>query len=419
MSVVMQERRGHDALKRTTRPTTEDSSDNVDEQEEVKRRRMLMSDEERECDWEREYNLRTSARELRENGYTVVPIASSESCVRRLADMVREDMRQYPEFEGDGDGRYVMGAFGGFGNPSSFHGTGVREVRSHVHEVSREIFKLAYADDADKKSLVCEQLLDRVVERHPGTKPGAEGWHRDSTPKHVRVPYGGGDVLVGERINDVCAPFESETTTSGTLYGGWINLSEQGVTQYFVCAPGTHRDRDESGNSGFAPIENVHTRELDAQKREVSVPPGHWLLFQQNLAHKVRSYTVRQRELRVHIAFNVSRGYARPLFGDQYHARVIRQLESPLLPSGQLPPLYSPNHLACFPERLSEWACARLIKDILYDHTFSPSAKRAGQTLTLPHRFVIRLPSVVRALPPYSIRDKAVLTPRYLFSLLT
>lgn len=379
-----------------------------------KLQRALVSAFEKDMEGERVLDVKAHARELRDDGYTVVPVASV-GCARRLAEMVRADMRQYPEFEGDTEDRYVMGAFGGLGNPSSFHGTGVRHVRARVDEVARAIFKHAYADDDEKEELVCEQLFDRLVERHVGDKLGAEGWHRDSTPRHVRVPRDGDDMLVGARENDVRMALQSVDTTAGTLYGGWINLSGEGITQHFVCAPGTHRDRDDSGRSGFAPIEPAQNSSLEALKCNVAVPPGHWLLFQQNLAHKVRSYTVHQRELRLHLAFNVSRGQPHALFGDEYHARVLRHMETPLLPSGQLPPLYSPNHFACFPERLSHWARARLVNDILYVHTFSPKAKRAGEALTLPYRFIVRLPSVTRALSPYSPRDRATLTPRRLF----
>lgn len=353
------------------------------------------------------------AHDLRVDGYTVLPFAVYD-CGAFFAEAVREDMEQYPEFKrsaSDDMQKYVMGAFGAFGNPASFHSKGVREVRAQANDMARSVFRAMYADDADRDSLVCEQLFDRVVQRHVGDSLSHEKWHRDTTPKVVRLPravdnelYSNSEIKIRERT--------ATATNVGTLYGGWVNLSDRNVNQKFVCVPGTHTQK--ASKEGFGTLSKQETEHFGSAKRIVTIPPGYWLLFNQNIVHQVRSYKVRAPELRVHIAFNISRGKPRALFGDVYKKRVIRDLETPLIPSGQIPPLFSPNHLACFSNRLSDWARACLHERFVYTHTFSSKASRAGQEIRVPYRFIIRH-DLSCSIPRYSKIDIHVLTPLRLF----
>lgn len=97
--------------------------------------------------------------------------------------------------------------------------------------------------------------------RRKGSRLTEESWHRD-VAEH-QLP---GDVV----------------------YGGWINLDLK-ESQFFSCVPSTHKDRAQGTASGFALIKDEASKKAFAARRKlIEVPPGHQILFHQNIVHEVR-----------------------------------------------------------------------------------------------------------------------------------
>lgn len=368
--------------------------------------------------------LHTHADELKEYGYTVVDLLNVGSA-QHYHNAIREEFEQYPEFcsrhADTFDRRYVMGAFGALGNPSSFHSPTVRELRSIVGQCAKQIFKCMFGGGGgtgggtgDDETIVYEQLYDRIVQRISGDTLSGENWHRDTTPETIKLPRGGDDSeLFKHRESDIRDKRKSIYTNAGTVFGGWLNLSAGAtpVNQKFVCARGTHRSGGGGDASGFSKLskDDIETTMRNEDIVEVNIPFGHWLIFNQSIRHQVRPYKVKYNELRVHFAFNIS-NRLECLFTDEYKRRVIEKQETPLIPSGQIPPLYSSNHSSFFVDRLAQWSQTHVRSRFLYTKCFTRASKRAGQKITLAQRYIIRH-SIPMPWPSYTQHDCDVMMP--------
>lgn len=356
------------------------------------------------------YSLSTAdaSRELREDGYTVVPMLD-DADVQRFADMVHADMRHYPEFRPASDTftpQYVMGVGDcALSNPASFHGEGVRELRVRADDVVRQVMCAVLADADQREEIVCEQLFERLVLRRGHNVVRVDNkLHRDPhTPAQVRLPRNDTGELFSNDENIVCES-KCTYTSAGNLFGGWVNLNASGADQYFTCVPQSHRYDDDDNNK------HAH--------RRVPVPPGHLIIFHHRLLHSDHVRTPRSTELRLRIAFNVTRTNSpkcRALFGNRYKRRVICQHETPLLPSGHLPAMYAQRFLATHSYHLSLWARRSIHSRFLTSFTFNSADNplRTGQCARLPYRFLVRLHS--QTLPPYSRSHANALVPKRLF----
>src|SRR5437868_10465878 len=144
-------------------------------------------------------------------------------------------MQRFPEYLHTPDTIYVLGGFGAFGNPASFHHPAVRHLRYYMMSVAIPFFR------AIAPGMLIEQLFDRTSLRRKGTAPTAELWHRDKSP------------------------------TPDTVFGGWVNL-DLGNTQYFSCVPGTHNVTVEG--AGFERFSPEEAMEFKAHKELIACPPG-------------------------------------------------------------------------------------------------------------------------------------------------
>ena len=112
---------------------------------------------------------------LRTRGYITLEVfddAEREQLKRELK-IVTQKFQEYRKLECDG---LVMGGFGAFGNPSSFHNPWVRNIRKKLHPVIlNKVFMTPLSNDTELKF---EQDIDRLMIRTPYQKVGSESWHR-------------------------------------------------------------------------------------------------------------------------------------------------------------------------------------------------------------------------------------------------
>lgn len=210
------------------------------------------------------------------------------------------------------------GSFKALGTPASFHGEWVRELRLHVTRFLEGDFFFAFAKQLSLETVKVEILFDRYRSQPAGTSAGGEAYHRDESTTALR--------------DDV-------------ILGGWLNLSAE-AAQTFSYLKGTQlRVNAKGGHAKLKP-----TKEQLAQADTIQVPPGHLVLFYQNVIHQVhrpKGGRLKLESTRLHygVRFTAS---DEPLMGTAHTDKVLTDFASPKLPSGQsadlYPKLYWVNH---------------------------------------------------------------------------
>ena len=245
---------------------------------------------------------------LRENGYCVIRVYSEEEVEDRhnkLKEALYNNMPEYLE----GATLFVRGGFGALGNASSFHLPIVRQMRREAHRVATQFFKEFFSYEVRKEEKIegeklrLEQLIDRVRILRSGAEITQEVWHRDQTPRKKNP-----SVLEDDLI-----------------FGGWISLN--GV-QRFSAIKGSHKSMDaiNNGNKGFSPLSAEECAKYTEEKNRalefnsgvggrekggwyIEVPPGHMLIFQQELIHEVVGGKHKgEEQLRLFTGWRLTRG---------------------------------------------------------------------------------------------------------------
>lgn len=352
----------------------------------------------------------SAAKQLDEDGVVVLRFLD-ETSMEVVRDVMEAEIACYPEYR-EGATRLVSGSFGGYGNPTSFHSPMTRILREMAMVVAKKLFT-GYCSLKGYELAHCflQQLFDRIVRRTRGDKIPSEQWHRDTVSPTVRVPL------------RVCPPYASkeneirepkETAShAGQLFGGWVNLNGNNQCQYFSCALGTHSDAPHG--TGFDKVSKEEVAAIPrgrfVQKR---IKPGRLLLFRQNIIHEVRAYTVGPHELRQHFAFNLSTNGRRTMFGREYLTDTINIQRTPMLPSGQLPPMYSQNDLSFRTDALSKWSQETLRDIYLHWTEFGKTSKRAGECYKKCYRFIMYFSRVFW--PAYQNHERRTMEPQPLAS---
>lgn len=373
-----------------------------------------------------QYQNTMAAKDLSEFGVAVVPVmdASSRSW---WEEAVWTAMDEFPEYKVKGKtAQRVLGGFGAFGNPSSYHHPVVRSLRSKIKRLAVKPVLKEYAEDVigQTDDVNLESLFDRLCVRYePFLRPGAELWHRDiydakefklrSLPRSL--PDGRDDIIIG----------------------GWLNLDHR--EQHFVALVASH-DEPFSGAKGFAKFSEAEIARFRFNERlqgqasrffgntlrtntngEIIVPPGHLILFVQRIIHSVKSGQQPDTPaLRFFHGFRLT-GEEIPLIP---HNDVIENGGVPRIPSGQIPPMFSKNHYAAFAKatgaRWREWG-ANTFKDVcLFERSSSgyvyktPGSKNnrnvfANKNRAMPSLSEMGLMSEEFA---YSDADKAIVSPQ-------
>ena len=302
------------------------------------------------------------AEDLRNLGVAVIR-SFDEVARKHWNERLFAAMDEFPEYSKKGRRtQRVLGGFGAFGNPSSFHDPDVRVFRRIRKKVVFRPLMAAYAAlsfrKEDRRDLMLEALFDRLCVRcEEFNRPVAEAWHRDiyGATKYKLRPL----------------PRTLPGMQEDLLFGGWTNLDHR--PQHFVGLLSTHTESTR-GKEGFDKFSKGEIEKFKFNERllkqahrayghtirtnelgYVIVPPGYSILFQQQLIHSVVSGPQPETPaLRVFHGIRLTAETA-PLFD------VTASIENggvPRIPSGQIPPMYSSNHYQFFAshERYQKWA---------------------------------------------------------------
>ena len=300
----------------------------------------------------------------------LIPVLTAEE-LRGARDGFDAAARSFPEFNqaafGPGD-VYVLGAFGAYGNPASFHNPWVRALRNKIHPLAQEALRTAA-----QPGELFHQLFDRMCLRPAGTTYSGEGWHRD-----------------------ICAGLNS--LPSDKIFGGWVNLDDS--PQVFRCVPGSSADI--RVGQGFAMEEEPAPERV----RDIIVGAGWMVLFRQDILHSIPKVRQSFNSYRLFVGFRLTTS-EQPLYDVD---KIVAEQAVPKLPSGQDPSLFSKNHNSCLLHRVTVPWSDRLLNAFVKQrrlldngvrriHAMAPRVMRHG----LRHYGV--------AYPGYTQQEKDVLLP--------
>jgi hypothetical protein len=276
--------------------------------------------------------------------------------IRRQFDDTSQD---FPEFL-DGATLYVLGAFGAYGNPASFHNPLVRILRKIVHPRALKAIRRVTEDGVN-----VHQLFDRMCLRKAGTAYQGESWHRDVVTGLASLP-------------------------SDKIWGGWLNLGPS--QQSFRCVPGSAM----AVGAGFARAEEPPAD----QQRTIWIRPGQMILFRQDILHAVTSVKYPEDSYRLFVGFRTTISMD-PLYDVM---GIVHDMTSPPLPSGQMPPMFSAMHDSALLHRITiPWS----------DNSIRPEFKQPrnvrGEIKSVVPRFIRR---GVDVYPEYTHDDISIMMPR-------
>jgi len=307
----------------------------------------------------------THMEELVKRGVTVIPYPET---IRRDfdCDAFLHGQKEFIRPNKDTT-KYVMGGFGAFGNPSSFHHEEVRKLRLSIFKYMYPSFKQKF------KGQYLECIVDRFAKREPGTSVSPESWHRDiSNVKKKEIHGDPGDII----------------------YGGWVNLDEAN-TQYFTCVPNTHTE--EVIGSGFAKITKTDTPYYNSKKEKISVPPNHLIIFNEKLVHAVTPSKIKTSTYRLFMKYRITHNPSCSLFDPNEISKIIDEQGVFPLSLEQTPPMYSKMHMVNWRERVKEFSLnfhPQLLEQkklktetetSAYVMRFMPSLKQSGLDLFSPY----------------------------------
>lgn len=272
--------------------------------------------------------------ELIESGVMVIPYSKE---IREAFHVEQYLSGQKEYIQATPETVFVMGGFGAFGNPSSFHHPEIRTLRQSIYETTKPMFQQHYAGH------YLECLVDRFCIRRPGTSVSAESWHRDIS-----------NVRLGEkrgREDDV-------------IYGGWVNLDDAN-TQYFSCVPYTHT-ADSLDQGGFSRLSKEDAANYKARSQKIVIPPNHLIIFNEKTVHQVLPVKQEKNSYRLFMKYRISKD-PQPLFPDIMN--VIEAQGVFPLSLAQVPPMYGKLHAAAWRPQLKSFS--QNIKPAFLDSTSS------------------------------------------------
>lgn len=256
---------------------------------------------------------------------------------------------------------FVMGAFGAFGNPSSFHHPEIRKLRLNIYN----FIKTYFSNTFHNKYLEC--IVDRFAIRRPDTSLSPETWHRDISNMKNNNIIGSNDDLI---------------------FGGWVNLDDN-HTQQFSCVPCTH-DNILSG-TGFTRLSKDDALKYKSIKEKINVPPNHLIIFNEKIIHQVLPIKYKNYSYRLFMKYRITSNPDTPLINTNHLLKVIENQDIFPLNVEQQPPMYAKLHAVNWKTRLNDFS--ENIKDEFIDkklqetkqikrvHRLMPSLKAAGYDL--------------------------------------
>lgn len=323
--------------------------------------------------------------DLNKDGIAVVKILDTEE-LKDFNKKIRE--LDFPEFtdEYKKSGKpYVLGGFGAFGHPSSFHHPVVRSLRmlikKRISNVFRDFLESEKHLDLDKYKL--EMLFDRLCERKKEFgNPKKESWHQD-----------------------IC---ETETETEMDkeyIFGGWINLDLENV-QTFLGIKKTF-DIKLSDKLGFAKVPDSEIPKYDdllKTQGPIKIEPGYCIIIRQGTIHSIQPKVPEFSSFRLFTGFRLTKSQ-KCLFDI---TEIIKNLEVPQIPSGQIPTMFAQMHLVFWPDKINNLAVG-LKDDFKIKYTYKTGVKN-GLTIDSINKN-LSLKNLNLKEYEYSEKDKMVLSP--------
>lgn len=267
------------------------------------------------------------AKELFDQGVVVIRSQYFMDNLSELQQRFEDEVRKFPEFskhpaladlkkeikQGNVD-RYCVGGTSFLGNPAVFHNPLSRELRQTVCFELKDLFlnyKHKYLQDDTYKLEIC---VDRILCRPPGDVPTKESWHRDEAP--------------------------SADPLADKVFGGWLNLDSD--PQYFSCVPGSHNFGRTDDGQGFHKIAADECKIFETKKQIMEVPPGHIIVFLEDIAHEIISNASTMRPYTTIRQFNGFRFTKsdQPLHGEDYIRECLKTQSVMKIKSNQMPALY-------------------------------------------------------------------------------
>lgn len=382
-------------------------------------------------------NARDFANDLHVHGAVVIPVMDEESR-RWWEQSLYETFDTFPEYRVRGRAvQRVLGGFGAYGNPSSFHDPVIRQFRRKmkrlaIRPVLREFVEIhfAHAVASARRDVHLEALFDRVcVRMQEFRRPTAESWHRD--------------IYDSKEYKLRSLPDTMPDGSQDMMFGGWVNMDHR--EQHFVALLGT-QDDDMRTNStgGFVKFSEDQIRRFGFNERlarqanktfghslrtdedgNVVVPPGHALVFYQRLVHSVKAGPQPTTpSLRVFHGFRLTTETS-PLFDID---ATIENGGVPRIPSGQMAAMFSVNHWSAFNKPTQpywrEWGANVFRPECLFKRKtksgvtyYTPGSmddrnKAANKSRSMPSLAEMGLWSTYYA---YSTEERAALLPEPLF----
>lgn len=302
--------------------------------------------------------------------------AFDDSGRRHWEERLYEAMDSFPEYRVKGvTAQRVLGGFGALGNPSSFHHPEVRLFRRMRKKLIFRPLLAAFVKRrfgcAAGRGVLLEALFDRLCVRCEAfNRPSAEVWHRD--------------IYAAEKFSLRPLPRSLPGGARDLIFGGWTNLDHR--EQRFIGLLGTHVEgfTSTSEAEGFAEFSKEEIARFRFEARlaaqangrygntvrtdargHVRIPPGHCIVFQQQLVHSVVSGLQPDTPaLRVYHGLRLTTERV-PLFDI---AAVVENGGVPRIPSGQMAVMFSPNHYQYFAthERYRTWGERTFKQQCLY-----------------------------------------------------
>ena len=283
---------------------------------------------------------------------------------------------------------YVKGGFGALGNASSFHNPFVRYVRTNAYVALKPMFEaLLQLEDGKSKDRKLEQIMDRMRVLNPGASISAETWHRDTTPEDLVEEE---DSIFGGWINfDVRkvqefsafrgshrqAPADIPKAGPGfsvlepaaqrrlselkTQYQQkpWAELSDMESLSYLMSRLRKEMEQLVATTNGWQERQQLVDNKINSMNREskrsyyaryieeykagqrrkweIEIPPGHILIFYQDMIHEVVKKRIPKRggtaSYRLFTAWRLTTA-STPLFPVE---DILNQMGVPLLKSKQ------------------------------------------------------------------------------------
>lgn len=290
------------------------------------------------------------AMQLREKGYVVIGHKAFNTPQHKKDFLYAAS--NFPELQRGAESP-SLGGFGAMGCPSSHHAPIIRKLRQWAAAVVIPKVLKPYIKILGKRFNI-EQYMERSTIRAPGAAPSRESWHRDESI------FASGDEQ---------------------MFGGWINLDSR--SQWFSCIPSSQLPDGVHPKKGFATLPKHEGAALKARSKLVEIPPGHILIFRENIIHEVLAKKVPYKLCRIHLGWRLTMDTT--IRHDM--ERVLCDQGVPLVKSGQKAPMYSRNHFAPHIDMLQSWSMVTLKPELLVRMTYK-SGKREGESFMIAPRFM-------------------------------